>query len=102
MKAEKLIKELKSKAESGSKMIIGGVMGEDPKPLVSIQHGVPFLVVKFGDGKGMGMDEAIETLEELSSEAPFDPTITNARLGDNHKELQKVSHNVDCIELQFG
>ena len=58
--------------------------------------------MKFGNGDGIKTDDAIAQLEYLASECPFDPTITNARMGENHTELQGVVHKPPVTVLDFG
>lgn len=69
--------------------------------LVDIQHGAPFVVLRFGDGKGLLTSEAILRLEEMVKEIPFDATVTNGRLGDNHEVLKKVYHDPPVTVLDF-
>tara|TARA_B100000446_G_scaffold125689_1_gene117672 strand:- start:23231 stop:23539 length:309 start_codon:yes stop_codon:yes gene_type:complete len=101
MKASKLIEQLKAVDVPFDAELTDSEFGPLTKNLVDIQHGAPFIVLKFGDGAAIKASEAIAKLEELSSEAPFDPTITNARLGDNHKELHKIYHEPPVTILEF-
>lgn len=70
--------------------------------LQSFEHGTPFVVCKFADAEGLTTSEAICVLEQLSNEAPFDPQVTNGRLGDQCDELVKVYHDPPVTILEFG
>jgi inner membrane protein involved in colicin E2 resistance len=101
MKASELLKRLKEVEIPFNAELTDGEFGPMTQNLVSIKHGAPFIVLSFGNEEGIKTDEAISTLEKLASETPFDPTITNARLGDNHQELQKVYHEPPVTILDF-
>lgn len=101
MKASKLIEKLKSIDTPFDADLTDGEFGPFCQSLVSIEHGAPFIIFKFGEGNIITTNEAIARLEVLSSECPFDPTITNARLGDNHQELQSIQHNPPVTILNF-
>lgn len=104
MKASKLIKSLKAiHAELPfDAEITNGEFGiPGAQSLIKIEHGAPFIVLRFGEGDGLKTSEAIATLEELAKETPFDPTISNARLGDNHSELQAVYHEPPVTIVDF-
>lgn len=75
--------------------------GPSMQNLTRIEHGTPFIVLRFGDGDGIKTSEAITISEELASEAPSDPSITNARLGSDHKELRRVYHEPPVTILEF-
>lgn len=101
MKASQFIKQLKSIDVPFDAELTDSEFGPVCQSLVSIEHGAPFIVLKFGEGKAITTDEAIARIELLASECPFDPTISNARLGDNHQELQALHHNPPVTILDF-
>ena len=71
------------------------------RSLTRIEHGVPFVVLRFGEAEGMKVSKAIAALEALASEIPFDATVTDARLGDDHRVLQRVYHDPPVTVLDF-
>lgn len=101
MKVSKLIEKLKSIDVPFDAELTDSEFGPFARNLVEIKHGAPFIVLLFGEGVCIKTGEAIVILEQLASEAPFDPSVTNARLGDNHQELQRVYHQPPVTILEF-
>lgn len=102
LKASILIKKLKALNLTSDFLVAGGEPGTAVRELISIKHGTPFIVLGFGQGEVMSALEAISRLEALSSEAPFDPTITDARLGEGHRELRDIHHRPPHLVFDFG
>ncbi len=101
MKASTLVARLKAIDVPFDAELTDSEFGPFMEKLIDIKHGAPFIVLVFGEGEAIKTSEAISILEGLCSEVPFDPTITDARLGDNHKELLKVYHEPPVTILEF-
>lgn len=101
MKASTLIEKLKSIAVPFDAELTDSEFGPFVKNLIGMKHSAPFIVLSFGEGAGIKTAEAIEILEQLAAEAPFDPIVTNARMGDNPQELQRVYHEPPVTILDF-
>jgi len=102
MKATQFIKALQSIEAPFDPELTDFEFGPSCQSLVSIEHGAPFLVFKFGQGTPITTEQAIAKVEALAEECPFDPTITNGRLGEGHLELKSVYHNPPVTVLDFS
>lgn len=80
-----------------------GIPGYENALLIDIKHGAPFIVLVFGSGEPMKTSVALEKLEKMAAEVPFDAVVTNGRLGDQHNELVKVYHDppITILELDY-
>lgn len=102
MKISNLIAKLKNIDVPFDADLTDGEFGPFCQRLIEIKIGAPFVLLVFGDGQGMKTEEAIDKLENIVAELPFDATVTNRRLGDDHQELQRVYHEPPVTILDFS
>lgn len=70
--------------------------------LVDIRSGAPFVVLTFGEGQALTTSEALRLLEEEERGTPFDPVVTDGRLGESCNELVRVYHDPPVTILEMG